>query len=243
MLCNLPKDVELPILIVHLYDCFPVMSRYLIQDHRFLDAFVVLLASLIVKARTLDDRIPGCQFIATVTAKENTYFERALERLGHGEGQLRAATIPNDSCTDSLINLMLNVAKSGSLGLVENMRFCRSITVVVYLNLTSGVFAFPPRLQMFTREILSVLVVCEWSYSSWGEIVAPITVRDDFVCYEWVDLHSGIIFRDFVDYLRRLLDCEGEILSEEQREKCKRRFLEAVCLEEEFFENAYANKE
>jgi len=44
-----------------------VLKRYLIQDYRFLDAFVVLLASIIAKARDLPDRIPGAQFLAIIT--------------------------------------------------------------------------------------------------------------------------------------------------------------------------------
>lgn len=58
------------------------MRRYLIQDHRFLDAFVVLLASMVAHAPTLKDRIEGCQFLGLVTGKENTYFERSLAALG-----------------------------------------------------------------------------------------------------------------------------------------------------------------
>jgi thiaminase/transcriptional activator TenA len=46
-----------------------VLKRYLVQDHRFLDAFVVLLSTIISKARTLSDRIPGCQFLALITGK------------------------------------------------------------------------------------------------------------------------------------------------------------------------------
>ena len=55
------------------------MRYYLIQDHRFLDDFVVLLASMVAAAPTLQDRIPGCQFLALITGKENTYFERSFE--------------------------------------------------------------------------------------------------------------------------------------------------------------------
>ena len=44
-----------------------VLKRYLIQDYRFLDAFVVLLSTIISKARILSDRIPGCQFLALIT--------------------------------------------------------------------------------------------------------------------------------------------------------------------------------
>jgi thiaminase/transcriptional activator TenA len=44
-----------------------VLTRYLVQDHRFLDSFVVLLSSIIANARNLADRIPGCQFLAVIT--------------------------------------------------------------------------------------------------------------------------------------------------------------------------------
>lgn len=75
-----------------------VLKKYLIQDHRFLDSFVILLASLVQKARCLEDRIPGCQFIALITSKENTYFERCFEALGCGSEEDRN-TIPDDKCT------------------------------------------------------------------------------------------------------------------------------------------------
>lgn len=89
------------------------------------------------------------------------------------------------------------------------------------------------------REILCVLVVCEWSYLSWGEKVLPKTNRDDFLTYEWVDLHSGDYFNEVVAYLRGLLDKEGTLIDEEGKEKCKVAFLRAVQLEEDFFEMAY----
>lgn len=52
-----------------------VLSRYLIQDHRFLDAFVVLLSSIIANARCLQDRIPGCQFLALITGSSPSQFK------------------------------------------------------------------------------------------------------------------------------------------------------------------------
>jgi thiaminase len=39
------------------------------------------------------------------------------------------------------------------------------------------------------REMLAVVVVCEWSYLSWGQRMIDQTIRKDFECYEWVDLH------------------------------------------------------
>jgi len=177
-----------------------VLRNYLIQDHRFLDAFVVLLASTIAAARSLEDRIPGCQFLALITGKENTYFERAFEKLGVKDRE----SVPDAACTTGFCNLMRTTAATGTLG-----------------------------------EMLSVLVVCEWSYLSWGQLVEAKTARDDFCTYEWVDLHSGEEFEAVVAYLRGLLDREGDLLHEAGKEKCKEKFLQAVQLEEDFFEFAY----
>ena len=179
-----------------------VLKKYLIQDHRFLDAFVVLLGAIISHARSLEDRIPACQFLALVTSKENTYFERCFARLGCTAAE--RASIPDADCTTGFCNLMRDAARHGSLA-----------------------------------EMLSVIVVCEWSYLSWGDLVKDTTNRDDFVCYEWVDLHSGEEFTALVAYLRGLLDKEGPALSADERAACQKRFLEAVQLEEDFFDFAY----
>ena len=177
-----------------------VLTRYLVQDHRFLDSFVVMLSSIVSKARSLQDRIPGCQFLALITGQENTYFERSLEILGARDNK----DIPDAPCTTAFCSLMKEVAATGSLG-----------------------------------EMLAVIVVCEWSYLCWGERVLPNTNRDDFVTFEWVDLHSGEYFRSVIAYLRGLLDKEGELLDDEEKEACKTRFLEAVQCEEDFFDFAY----
>jgi thiaminase/transcriptional activator TenA len=179
-----------------------VLKRYLIQDHRFLDAFVILLASIIANARTLDDRIPGCLFLATITGKENTYFERSFQALG--VSNIERTSIPDAPCTLGFCQLMKDVAFHGTLA-----------------------------------EMLAVIVVCEWSYQSWGQIVNEDMVRDDFVCYEWVDLHCGESFDAVVQHLRALLDNESAYLSDEDKEKCANRFLSAVQLEENFFNYAY----
>lgn len=181
-----------------------VLARYLIQDFRFLDAFIILLASVISNARSLEDRIPGCQFLAHISGAENTYFERCFQKLLGDLHEKHRKEIPNHDCTSEFINLMVDVSRKGSLG-----------------------------------EMLAVLVVCEWSYLSWAQKVLNETNREDFVTCEWVDLHSGDYFEGVVNYLRGLLDQEAEFADEVEKEKIKRAFLEAVELEERFFENAY----
>ena len=81
----------------------------------------------------------------------------------------------------------------------------------------------------------------EWSYLSWGNIVKDQTVREDFVTYEWVDLHTGESFEQLVEYLRGLLDKEGNLIDGAERNSCKKRFLQAVQLEEDFFNMPYEN--
>lgn len=162
------------------------------------------MAAIVSNARSLEDRIPGCQFLAMITGKENTYFERCFQKLGCTAEE--RANIPDAEVTVGFCNLMREVALKGSLG-----------------------------------EMLSVIVVAEWSYQCWGEKVLPNTNRDDFTTFEWVDLHSGEYFAQVVAYLRGLLDKEGEIIDEEGKKRCKEAFLRAVQLEEDFFEMAYSS--
>lgn len=58
-----------------------VMRRYLVQDYAFLDYFIRLVASAIVKAPSLADRIPLGRFLGAVSGEENTYFLRAFDAL------------------------------------------------------------------------------------------------------------------------------------------------------------------
>jgi thiaminase/transcriptional activator TenA len=58
-----------------------VMRRYLVQDYSFLNSFVRLVASAIIKAPSLADRVPLGRFLGAVTGEENTYFHRAFDAL------------------------------------------------------------------------------------------------------------------------------------------------------------------
>lgn len=59
-----------------------VMARYLIQDHRFLDAFLTLLGAAVAAADSFEARLRFGRFIGMVSGEENTYFLRAFEALG-----------------------------------------------------------------------------------------------------------------------------------------------------------------
>jgi thiaminase (transcriptional activator TenA) len=182
-----------------------VMRRYLIQDFRFLDSFVILLASIIAHARSLPDRIPGCQFLAVITGAENTYFQRCFDALpGCSEEDRRL--VPDSTTTTQFCKLMRDVAASGNLS-----------------------------------EMLAVIVVCEWSYLSWAQRLFSegTIVRDHFMFFEWIDLHFGPNFEAVVEYLRNLLDKEALLLKDIARAVCEQRFLQAIQLELDFFDDAY----
>jgi thiaminase/transcriptional activator TenA len=88
------------------------LRRYLVQDHRFLDRFAALLAGAVSRAPTLADRIPGCQFLALITGKENTYFERCFTALGVRNNQ-RSGT-PDWDATKGFKDLMAEALESAS---------------------------------------------------------------------------------------------------------------------------------
>src|SRR5215471_4848930 len=67
-----------------------VTARYLIQDHRFLDSFLLLLGAARASADSFEARLRFGRFIGMVSAEENTYFLRAFEVLGVTEAR-RAA--------------------------------------------------------------------------------------------------------------------------------------------------------
>ena len=49
-----------------------VMANYLIQDHRFLDRFLILLGAALASADTFEARLRFGRFIGMVSAEENT---------------------------------------------------------------------------------------------------------------------------------------------------------------------------
>ena len=57
------------------------MRGYLVQDYKFIDQFVRLLASAIAAAPTLKDGVPSAQFLGLITSTENTYFLRSFAAL------------------------------------------------------------------------------------------------------------------------------------------------------------------
>jgi thiaminase/transcriptional activator TenA len=86
------------------------MRWYLVQDYKFIDQFVRLLASAIANAPTLADSVPAAQFLGLVTSTENTYFLRSFSALEIPETEQNAPAAPE---TVAFQNLMHDVRASG----------------------------------------------------------------------------------------------------------------------------------
>ena len=89
-----------------------VMARYLIQDHRFLDSFLLLLGAALASADTFEARLRFGRFIGMVSSGENSYFLRAFEALGVNED--RRATDPDAQPTIGFKAIMREAADTRS---------------------------------------------------------------------------------------------------------------------------------
>lgn len=89
-----------------------VMSRYLVQDHRFLDGFLQLLGAAIASADRMEARLVLGRFAGLVSGEENTYFERAFAALGVS-AQTRLDT-PDASATQGFAAIMREAADTRS---------------------------------------------------------------------------------------------------------------------------------
>ena len=89
-----------------------VMARYLVQDHRFIDAFVTLLGAAIAGADGFEARLRLGRFAGMVCSEENDYFLRAFEALGVDEQ--RRASEPDAAPTTGFQALMREAAATRS---------------------------------------------------------------------------------------------------------------------------------
>lgn len=85
-----------------------VMARYLVQDHRFLDAFLTLLGAAIASADRFAARLRFGQFAGMVSGDENDYFLRSFAALGLGEAE--RAAMPDSAPTRGFQALMREAA-------------------------------------------------------------------------------------------------------------------------------------
>jgi thiaminase (transcriptional activator TenA) len=89
-----------------------VMERYLIQDHRFLDSFLIPLGAALATADTFEARLRFGRFIGLMSGEENTYFLRAFKALGVTED--RRAADPDTQPTAGFKAIMREAAGTRS---------------------------------------------------------------------------------------------------------------------------------
>ncbi len=89
-----------------------VMARYLVQDHRFLDAFLTLLGAAIASADRFESRLRFGRFAGMVAGDENDYFLRAFAALGVTEAE-RTDT-PDSAATAGFQAIMREAAATRS---------------------------------------------------------------------------------------------------------------------------------
>jgi thiaminase/transcriptional activator TenA len=121
-----------------------VMARYLIQDHRFLDNFLILLGAALAGADTFEARLRFGRFIGMASSEENTYFLRAFEALGVTEE--RRAAEPDTQATAGFKAIMREAAET------RNYAATLSVLVVTeWLYLDWATRAPRPLPQNFVR--------------------------------------------------------------------------------------------
>lgn len=88
-----------------------VMGRYLVQDHRFIDAFVTLVGAAVASADQFESRLRLGRFLGMVCSDENDYFLRSFTALGIGEER---HDIPDAAPTAGFKALMKEAAATRS---------------------------------------------------------------------------------------------------------------------------------
>lgn len=96
--------------------CDKVMASYLVQDHRFLESFLMLIGAAIASADTFDARLRFGHFAGMVSGEENTYFLRAFEALDVSEEDRSA--IPDSEPTKGFQAIMREAAATRSYAAV-----------------------------------------------------------------------------------------------------------------------------
>lgn len=109
-----------------------VMGAYLVQDHRFLDAFLTLLGGAIASADLFESRLRFGRFAGMVSGDENDYFLRSFADLGISD-QMRAV-IPDSAPTAGFQAIMREVAQTRSYPAILAVL---SVAEWLYLDLAS----------------------------------------------------------------------------------------------------------
>lgn len=122
------------------------MRWYLVQDYKFIDEFVRLLATAIAHAPTLTDGVPKAQFLGLVTSTENTYFLRSFEALGVSEAEQNAPAAPSTVAFQAIMR------RARMSGRYEQMLAVLVVAEWSYLSWADRYKAYDPDLPFWFSE-------------------------------------------------------------------------------------------
>ncbi len=193
-------------------------------DHRFVRE---------LSAGTIDDEV-----LIGYLVQDHQFFDTFLSMLG--------ACV---ACADEVPAKLRFARQLGMLASDEEGYFQQSFDELkvpkserIAPELTSTTIAFRQAMTEATRSqsyphLLVILVIAEWLYLDWGEREAQMPER--FVHREWIDLHRGSDFQEWVQFLVDELDRVFPQDSAE-RDRLAAVWEYVVDLELAFFDTAYA---
>lgn len=128
------------------------MRWYLVQDYKFIDEFVRLLATAIAHAPTLADGVPMAQFLGLVTSTENTYFLRSFVALDVSPADQNAPAAPATRAFQEL----MSIARTS--GRYEQMLAVLVVAEWSYLTWANRYKAYDPDLPFWFSEWIDLHV-------------------------------------------------------------------------------------
>lgn len=89
-------------------------------------------------------------------------------------------------------------------------------------------------------QAVTSLLVAEWLYLDWATTQPNSAKPEDWLYSEWIDLHRGHAFEDWVTFLRDEFDRIASAADDATKQRMADTFKTAVGLELDFFDEAYA---
>lgn len=207
-----------------------VLAHYLTQDYMFVDAFVSLMGAAVAFADQPAARIKIARQLGMIANDEDGYFVRALKRLNPTAIALSPSTSSDTAAAACQAPTVDTATGAGVAATEKPIPTTPSAPTAAFIKLMLDSRAS-------YAEALTVLLVAEWLYLDWAS--RPSQTPSDWVHAEWIELHRGQAFEDWVKLLRDEVDRVAKETGEETRRKMEEVFAKAVELELAFFEAAY----
>lgn len=188
-------------------------ADYLVQDYAFVDALVSVFGYAVGQAPSVAAKRPLIEFLETVTAEEDDYFQRSFDALDVPESRWRDPE--PTAATAEFVDLLGRAAREGD--------YAETLAVLV------------PAEWIYESWATAVAEAHGDPDASPPSTGAGLP----FYYAEWIDLHAVPSFVEFVGWLRGQLDAVGPELSANREARVERLFHRTVDCEVAFFDAAY----